>query len=167
MKIITLPRQSLLNTSRQRDFEIFQFRQAVQTPDETVEQFATRLAANCEFAEEVKSAIIQHCLSKRLRRFALREAGLTLDTLLAKARSLEASEVQAVGMEEKLPQNQVPKDEVNYVGNTRPEPRQKFTRSQFEQTSQPHQTCRKCGQSWPHRGKPCPANGQTCHKCGT
>ena len=61
------------------------------------------------------------------------EAGLTLDTLLAKARSFESSEVQAVGMEEKLPQNQVPKDEVNYVGNTRPEPRQKFTHSQFEQ----------------------------------
>ena len=154
------------------DYEIFQFRQAVQTSDETVEQFATRLrrlAANCEFADvkkEVKSAIIQHCLSKRLRRFALREVGLTLDTLLTKARSLEASEVQAVGMEEKLPQNQVAKDEVNYVGNTRPEPRQIFTRSQFEQTSQPHQTCRKCGQSWPHRGRPCPANGQTCRKCG-
>ena len=145
------------------DFEIFQFHQAVQTPDETVEQFVTRLrglAANCEFADvkkEVQSAIIQHCLSKRLRRFALREVGLTLDTLLAKARSFEASEVQAVGMEEKLPQNQVPKEEVNYVGNTRPEPRQKCTRSQFEQTSQPHQTCCKCGQSWPHQGRACPA----------
>lgn len=90
-------------------YEVFQFRQAVQMPGETVEQFATRLrkiAVNCEFTDvkrEIKTAIIQHCLSKRLRRFALREADLTLDGLLAKARSQEASEVQASGMEEILP----------------------------------------------------------------
>ena len=67
------------------DYEIFQFRQAVQTLGETVEQFATRLrklAANCEFhdaSQEIKSTIIQHCLSKRLRRYALREEKLTLN----------------------------------------------------------------------------------------
>ena len=55
------------------DYEIFQF---VQIPGETVEQYTTRLrklAANCEFTDiktELKSAIIQKCLSKRLRRFA-------------------------------------------------------------------------------------------------
>ena len=75
------------------DYAIFQFRQAVQTPGETVEQFATRLimrklAANCEFhdtSQEIKSAIIQHCLSKRLRRYSPREEELTLDKLIAKA----------------------------------------------------------------------------------
>ena len=54
------------------DYEIFQFRQAVQLKDETVDQFATRLrklATYCEFTEldrELKSAIIPNCHSKRL-----------------------------------------------------------------------------------------------------
>ncbi len=87
------------------DYEIFQFRQAAQAPGEAVEQFTTRLrklAANCEFHDvnkEIKSAIIQNCQSKRLRRYALREEALSLDNLLAKARSLEVSETQATGME--------------------------------------------------------------------
>ena len=82
------------------DYEIFQFRQAVQQPGETVDQFATRLrkiAINCEFhdtSKEIKAVIIQNCQSKRLRRYALREDALSLDDLLAKARSLEASEMQ-------------------------------------------------------------------------
>ncbi len=56
------------------DYEVFQFRQATQLAGETVEQFATRLrklAVTCEFHDvdkEIKSAIIQHCRSKHLRR---------------------------------------------------------------------------------------------------
>ena len=77
--------------------------------NETVDQFATRLqkiAINCEFhdtSKEIKAVIIQNCQSKRLRRYALREDALSLDDLLAKARSLEASEMQATGMEKSLP----------------------------------------------------------------
>ena len=70
------------------DFETFQFRQAKQHIGETTDQFAIRLrklAAHCEFHDlekEMKSAIIQNCLSKPLRRYALREEKLTLDKLL-------------------------------------------------------------------------------------
>ena len=84
------------------DYQIFQFRQAVQQPGKTVDQFVTRLrilAATCEFhdvSKEIKSAVIQNCSSKRLRRYALREDELTLDNLMAKARSLEASEYKPV-----------------------------------------------------------------------
>ena len=45
------------------DYQVFQFRQAVQQPGETVDQFVTRLrklAATCEFgdvAKEIKSAV--------------------------------------------------------------------------------------------------------------
>ena len=86
-------------------YEIFKFHTAVQLPNETVDQFATRfrkLAQTCGFADpdiEVKSAIIQHCTSKRLRRFAFLETDVTLANLLAKARALEASEIQATGIE--------------------------------------------------------------------
>ena len=72
-----------------------------------MDQFVTRLrklAVTCEFTEldkELKSTVIQHCTSKPLRRYALREEGLTiLDKLMSKARALEASEQQAKGMEE-------------------------------------------------------------------
>ena len=90
------------------NYEVFRFRQATQQPTESVEQFATRLrklSLNCEFHDvdsEIKAAIIQSCTSKSLRRFALREAELTLDALLSKARSLEMSETQAASIEEKL-----------------------------------------------------------------
>lgn len=90
------------------DYEVFQFRQAKQLDHETVDQFCTRLrklAIHCEFHDsekEIKAAVIQHCLSKRLRRVALREEKLSLDQLLTKARAPEASEIQAVGIEESL-----------------------------------------------------------------
>ena len=54
------------------DYEIFQFREAVQQAGETTDQYVTRLrklAAHCEFEnldKELKSAVIQHCLSKRI-----------------------------------------------------------------------------------------------------
>ena len=123
------------------DYEIFQFRQAVQHKGETVDQFATRLrklGANCEFHDldkELKSAIIQNCQSKRLRRYALREEALTLNALLAKARSLEASERQAIGMERNL------QDES--VQNVR----SKNVKGLESQTSTTK--CRKCGLTWP------------------
>ena len=86
-------------------YEIFQFRKAVQHSGVTVDQFATRLrklASTCEFtdlAKELKSTIIQNCQSKCLRRVALRE-DLSLDALLDKARSQEASEEQAKWIEQ-------------------------------------------------------------------
>ena len=90
----------------------------------------------------------------------MREEELTLEKLLAKARSLEASEIQATGMEESLSHQ----CQVNFVRDKKPKPQQRPTTPL--RTSQSLQTCRKCGQSWPHKGRPCPAQGQTCHKCG-
>ena len=143
------------------DFEVFQFRQAVQQKGETVDQFATRLrkiAANCEFHnvdKELKSAIIQNCQSKRLRRYALREEALTLEMLIKKARSLEASERQATCMEQSLHD-----ESTEVVQNVRSKNAKSF-RMQNLTTK-----CRQCGLTWPHKTGPCPAKGQSCHKCG-
>ena len=132
------------------DFETFQFRQAKQHIGETTDQFAIRLrklAAHCEFHDlekELKSAIVQNCLSKPLRRYALREEKLTLDKLLSKARSLEASEIQARDIEDSL--------EISESA--------KFVKKRTTQK------CHQCGYAWPHQNKPCPARGQTCRKCG-
>ena len=146
------------------DYQVFQFRQAVQQPGETVDQFVTRLrelAATCEFgdvAKEIKSAVIQNCLFKRLRRYALREDALTLDNLMAKARSLEASEMEASGMEKRLPT-----EEANLVSQTQ---QPKADTQLRKPTPSNTKTCRQCGLTWPHNAIPCPAKGQVCHKCG-
>ena len=141
------------------DYEIFQFRNTMQQPGETTDQFATRLrklAATCEFTDvdkELKSTIIQNCLSKRLRRVALRD-DLSLDNLPAKARSQEASEAQAKGIEETHPTL----EKVNLVNQKR---------KQSPRTKGEGQTpCRSCGLPWPHKDGPCPAKGQKCKKCG-
>ena len=87
------------------DYEIFKFRTAMQLPNETVDQFATRLrklAQTCSFTDpdvEVKSSIIQYCTSKRRRRSAFLETDVSLANLLAKARALEASGIHATGIE--------------------------------------------------------------------
>ena len=139
------------------DYEIFQFRQAVQQKGEMVDQFTTRLrklGANCEFHDldkELKSAIIQNCQSKHLRRYAFHEEALTPNAVFAIARSLEVSKSQAVGMERNL------RDES--VQNVR----SKNVKGLESQTST--MKCRKCGLVWPHKKGPCPAKGQTCRKC--
>ena len=127
------------------DYEIFQFQQAVQQPGETVDQFAMRLqkiAINCEFhdtSKEIKAVIIQNCQSKRLQRYALREDALTLDDLLAKARSLEASEMQATGMEKRLPHTS---EEVNRVQH------EKQMKPRRSQGAKPQQTCSNTSSMW-------------------
>ena len=116
---------------RNTDFEVFKFRTAVQTKDETIDQFATRLrklGSTCAFddlAKELKSVIIQNCLSKRLRRYALLETDLTLDKLLGKGRAFEISDIQATGIEEALSSTQI-SESVNFT-RTHSKPHQ-FTR---------------------------------------
>ena len=80
-----------LSPKKNIDYDIFQLRQAKQRTDETVDQFCLRLrklAVSCDFHDtekEIKAAVIQKCLSKRLRHVPLREDTLSLDQLLAKA----------------------------------------------------------------------------------
>ena len=148
------------------DYESFQFRKASQRSDETIDQFVTRLrklAVHCEFTnlkKELKSAVIQQCTSKRLRRYALREDDMTLDKILSKARALEASESQAIGMEESQ-SSVASSDSVHKIR------RGQNPRRQMQQHSQPQSSmCRQCGLTWPHTRSPCPAKGKSCNKCG-
>ena len=152
-------------TKKNVTYEIFQFRKAVQQSGEMVDQFATRLrklASTCEFtdlAKELKSTIIQNCQSKRSRRVALRE-DLSLDALLDKARSQEASEEQAKGIE----QMQSTSEAVNVLQYKKPPPRD--WQSPRKTTTEGQNTCRNSGFLWPHKNGMCPAKGQTCNNCG-
>ena len=61
-----------------------------------------QLSATCEFGDvdkEIKSQIFLSCSSQRLQRKALRDATMTLETLLNEARALEISETQAKDIE--------------------------------------------------------------------
>ncbi len=140
----------------------------MQQPGESVDQFATRLrkiASNCEFHDinkEIKATIIQNCQSKKLRRYALREDAVTLEGLLTKARSLEASEMQATGMEKSLPHTAA---EVNWVQHER-QTKPRGAKPQQARSSTRSSTCCQCGLAWPHKMNPCPAKGKICRKCG-
>ena len=91
-----MPKKSL-------EYEIYVFRKSRQAADETLDQYHTRLrklATTCESGDvdrEIKTQIIQSCISTRLRRKALRDSTLTLNALLAEGRSIEVSENQAKG----------------------------------------------------------------------
>ena len=93
------------NPKKNVEYEIFTFRQGRQRKEGTLDQFQTRLrqlSQNCEFEfldREIKSQIVQGCLSTRLHRRALRDSKMTLLDLLMYGRSLETSELQATGME--------------------------------------------------------------------
>ena len=143
------------------DYEIFKFRTAVQTPDETVDQFATplrELAQTCDFGDvdrEIKSAIIHHCTSKRRRRFAFLETENSLSALLAKARAFEASEQQAAGIEKQSASSIEIKDDeesAHAIVNHRTPRNQNFkhrTRSSASE-KQSSNICGHCGGHWPH-----------------
>ena len=104
------------------DYEIFKFRAAKKQEDETIDQFTTRLrklAATCDFTsidKEVKSAIIQNCSSKRLRRYVLLNNELTLAKLLTKGQAFELSESQATGIEKSLESTSISEEVVEAVG---------------------------------------------------
>ena len=87
---------------------MYKFRQALQSPEENLEAYHSRLrklAATCNFEnpnEEIKRQIIQGCTSSSLRRHALKSDKLTLTDLLAKGKRAEVVAVQANTMEGKF-----------------------------------------------------------------
>ena len=137
-----------------KTYEIYKFRNATQNSGETLDTFCTRLrrlAQTCEFDkedEEIKSHIVISCLSSRLRRRALRE-DMDLKALLDYGRGLEMSEMQAKGIEEQEKLARV--TEVQTV----------------KEVKRPLETkkCYRCGENYPHKGRPCPALNETCKHC--
>ena len=81
--------------------EVFNFRKCHQRDEQSLDEYATelrQLARNCNFNGvdgEMRSQIIQHCHSNRLRRRALRENDKSLADILTLGRSLELSDRQA------------------------------------------------------------------------
>ena len=137
-----------------KTYEIYMFRNATQNSGESLDSYCTRLrrlAQTCEFDhedEEIKSHIVVSCLSSRLRRRALRE-DMNLKELLDYGRGLEMSEKQAKGIEEQDKLTQAA--EVQTVKEEKRKPENK--------------KCHRCGENYPHKGRPCPALNETCKHC--
>ena len=137
-----------------KTYEIYMFRNASQNSGESLDSYCTRLrrlAQTCEFAnedEEIKSHIVVSCLSSRLRRRALRE-DMDLKALLDYGRGLEMSDKQAKGIEEQEKLAKVA--EVQAVREEKPKSENK--------------KCYRCGENYPHKGRPCPALNESCKHC--
>ena len=91
-----------------KEYNIYVFRQAKQGTDESIDQFFARLkklAGGCEFQDqegELKSQIIQWCLSTKMRLTALQDPTLKLAKLIEKERTIEMTKVQAQSIEQKI-----------------------------------------------------------------
>ena len=87
-------------------FEEYQFRQARQEDDKTIQAYHTRLkklAQTCEFADvdrEIKAQVIQHCTSTKLRRKGLNDPTVSLNDLLDYGRTLELTETRIIDLEQ-------------------------------------------------------------------
>ena len=78
-------------------YERYVFRQASQDHDETFDKFYTRLrhlSTTCDLKEphkEIKTQLVEHCRSSRIRRKAFRDEP-RLEELTTYARALEVSD---------------------------------------------------------------------------
>ena len=159
-------------------YEEYQFRQAKQEQGEKIMAYYTRLkhlSQTCDFADadrEIKTQIIQHCTSTKLRRKALSTPDITLQTLLDYEKTLELTETQVSALE-----NQG-KEEVNNLkkhvrnqwkwGNGN-EKSGKDQRDRGPSVPRPSNSkCGHCGGPYPHDGgkTSCPAYHRECRNCG-
>ena len=92
--------------------------------------------------------IVLYGTSSRLRKQALRDPKMTLQGLLVTGRQLERSNVQARHIEEDKQELQREDTNINLV-----------------KTKASANTCRNCGEEWPHTHGPCPAKGKQCRNC--
>ena len=151
---------------RNIEYEVYVFRQASQSFEETLDKFYTRLrqlAKNCEFhnaEREIKSQVIQKCLNIKVREKGLNEPEISLKDLLQFGRSLEATSAQAEAM---TSHNDIKREDVNRVGIKASTGK----RRQFKPRDKSHtQKCFRCGGKWPHESREkCPAFGKECAKC--
>ena len=155
---------------KNNEFEIYKFRQEKQQNGQSIDDFHTKLrqlSATCEFSDvdkEIKSQIIQGCLSTRLRRRALREE-MDLTHLLTLARAMELSDRQATEIEKSEREN------ANAIMKRRT-PSHRRNKRHFMETAKgtnkqqyKNQTCRNCGGEYPHKDRQCPAKGRQCNFC--
>ena len=113
------------------------------------------LSQNCDFHDpdfEIMVQIVLYGTSSRLRKQALRDPKISLETLPITGRQLERSHIQARHIEEKVHIVEQNPPVVQALNDRR-------------RTRTVANMCRNCGVEWPHTSNPCPAKNKECRKC--
>lgn len=159
------------------DYEHFQFRQAMQSEEETLDMFYSclrRLVRTCEGVNkpfEIRSQLICGCRSLELRKLIMLQPGMDLDTILKLGRSHELADVRANAMADVLarkdtvlvPSTSVPvkDDRAEAVKATHVT---KGTRDRAVAVRGRGLGCPICGRE-SHMKEGCPARGKQCMRC--
>ncbi len=129
-----------------------------------------QLSLTCEFHDadrEIKSQIVQHGRSQRLRRKALTDPTITLAKLIEMGKAMELADSQAANFErtENVSHFTTGSSKNHNNNNIRPD---KATPEQQPRNSGTSVKCRNCGGTYPHEGGKtgCPAYGKECRSCG-
>ena len=141
----------------------------MQLPNETIEQYITRLqqrAETCEFGdrnaigEQIRDQVVDKCLNHSLRRKLL-EKGRTLNLTVLRetAKAFKDFARQAKAIENHM---QAVKSDVNRVQFVK----KKFPGASSSHSAKPASMCYSCGFEGHLRTDPkCPALGKKCRKC--
>ena len=170
---------------RNREYEIYVFRQAKQESNESISPFHTRLrqlAVTCEFDDvdrEIKTQIVQSCSSHKLRTKALENPSYTLTQLLDAGKAMELSKAQAANIEENQSVNNLSSRRGNRRRRNRKsnkdggrqadkKKRDRKSRNGGYEDRKSSPKCRNCGGDYPHHGgkTSCRAYQATCRSCG-
>ena len=155
---------------KNKEYEIYQFRQARQGMSETLDQFHIRLrtlAKYCEFHDvdrEIKSQIVQTCTDSECRQKALRSPDLSLQDLLRFGRTREATSKQAQSMNESSSQPANSSSDSSHIHKVHSQSKVKAQAGRQPWTFR-KKSCGLCGGEYPHQGD-CPAKGKKCRNCG-
>ncbi|XP_028412526.1 uncharacterized protein LOC114535409 [Dendronephthya gigantea] len=142
---------------KNKQYEVYRFRQAKQESSKTLDQFHTRLrtmAETCEFTDiafEIEEQILIGGKSSKIRKRALRDPTFDLKAMLIEGRRDEQSTFQTKEIESKETKD----GEMNRI--------EQQCRNNTNNTSK--SKCRNCGRDFPHISV-CPARGKSCNKCG-
>lgn len=145
-----------------KEFEIFNFRQAQQEETETIDQFYARLlklSKTCSFAsttDEIKSQIILNTRYTELRRYGLTEQP-NLEDLLTRGRTLETTRSQLDRIENTATStrecNKIHQQTNKQSQNYGFKPRQQDQHWKNKRPVTNGNICKNCGGPWHNEGK--------------
>ena len=160
-------------------FERFQFRQAVQTREESMKSYVTRLVnlgKHCKFEDyspedAIIDQVIEHCNSHEIRKKLLSEPEITIDKLISVATLKEDVDQQASVFEKKESVYRMKAHSEDYqkadeLRSSHQPSNARTPRKSFQPSWKSKAQCYGCGNvGHIKRDEECPAKGKICSYC--